>query len=133
MWHETTKEDAEFIELMIGTLRSNDLELLQELGVVPGEEEENEVDAVGGVQDKGREELVVREGIPWMESLLEGSEAGRIGRRAGTKRSRDGRIKVEWEVVEWEDGDDNELGIPAGGTAKRKIGDVGADVEMRVG
>jgi hypothetical protein len=70
-------------------------------------------------------------GVPWFDGLVEGTRLGRMRRAQGIQRSQDGKVRIEWEVVEY--GDD---GTPLGGQqdedvemgsstpGKRKLGDV---------
>jgi hypothetical protein len=60
------------------------------------------------------------EGLPWFESLVDGSKLGNMRRSWGSRQSGSGRFKVEWEIVEWTEADDNESTSPV----KRKIGEV---------
>ena len=73
-------------------------------------------------------------GAPWFEEMIEGSELGRLKRRRGGGRSADGRTIVEYEVTEFESGNEDHSGT---GSAKRKIGSLGDgeghDAEMRSG
>lgn len=137
-WSEETPEDAEWIVVNLSSLRNESLERLQDAGflsapkeagkeVVPGQEDHHQRSAVTH-RSNDRE---VR-GVPWFEEMVEGSDLGRIKRRRGGKTSTDGRTKYEWEVVEI-GGDEGET--TATGTAKRKLGVMGAedDVEMRSG
>lgn len=49
----------------------------------------------------------VRQGIPWFESMIDGSQLGKVKVRRG-EETKDGR-RVEWEIVEWtDDGADGE-------------------------
>lgn len=105
-------------------------------GVLPIEPEQDK----SGATVKTSEELTStsqgREvtGAPWFEAMVEGSALGRIRRRRGGGTSQDGRIRVEWEVVEFDGGEDDG-GSGATGVAKRKIGDLadGDDILMRGG
>jgi len=66
------------------------------------------------------------EGLPWFETLVEGSRLGRMRKSSGKRQSRDGRFQVEWEIVEWNgEGDEESLG-----TGKRKLGEVEEDDRM---
>jgi len=69
-------------------------------------------------------------GTPWFEEMIEGSELGRMKRRRGGHTSADGKTKVEWEVVEF--GDDNEEGGLTGGE-KRKLDRVGEGDDFVMG
>ena len=57
---------------------------------------------------------------------------GRLKQRRGGHQSRDGHVKVEWEVTEWTEGDDVQLEGSAT-PSKRKIGELetGEDADMR--
>lgn len=81
-------------------------------------------------KDSGAGRAVVRtaegtgdEGLPWFQSMIEGSKLGNMKRTMGERRNRDGSVRIEWEVVEWT-GDD---GAPEGEVlqpnGKRKLGD----------
>lgn len=66
-------------------------------------------------------------GIPWIESLVEGSSlGGKLKRASVTRRSADGSAWAQWHIVEYTD-DDHHVGIEpsgsSGNNAKRKLGD----------
>jgi hypothetical protein len=69
-------------------------------------------------------------GAPWFEELVEDSRLGRFKQQRGGHTSHDGSVKVEWEVMEWTEGDDaDDEGTSAG---KRKAGELeSGDMEMR--
>lgn len=135
-WSEETPEEAEWIYVNIGSLRSDSMERLEDAGLLPGLESGGKgmvQTATGGTKraadlGQGRE---VR-GTPWFEEMIQGSELGRIKRRRGGETSADGHTKVEWEITEFESGEGD---IPTASTGKRKLGslDHGDDVEMRSG
>jgi len=119
-----------------------DQELLGELGWLPGDSSDEEATAPRGMQAQAqaqdeRERTVVQaeraKGTPWFEELVEDTRLGRFKKQKGGHVSRDGSVRVEWEVVEWTEGDDAD--DEAGETptpAKRKIGEVEEeDTEMR--
>ena len=60
------------------------------------------------------------EGLPWFESLVQGSKLGNMRRSWGSRESGNGRFKVEWEIMEWTEENDSEPTPPG----KRKIGEV---------
>ncbi len=60
----------------------------------------------------------VREGIPWFDSMIEGSKLGKVKVRRG-EETKDGR-RVEWEIVEW--ANDREES-----PSKRKVDDMEQD------
>ena len=133
-WSEESPEEAELIYVNLKTLKSEDVDRLQDAGFLSGvSEDESEgphesdkgsrkVTSIG----QGRE---VR-GNPWFEEMIQGSELGKFRRRHGGETSSDGKTKVEWEITEFETGEGDEGAIVTG---KRKLGSLGNDVEMRSG
>lgn len=118
-WTESPSSEASFISLTLGSLTSDDLRDLEELGLLP---EEALADAENDRQTI--EEIVPRsggvdetEGLPWFEKMVEGSRLGNMRRHSREVKG----WKVEWEIVEWTDGDEVS-GTTTGG--KRKLGDV---------
>lgn len=74
----------------------------------------------------GAQPIVHREttSIPWFDSIVEGSRlGGRLRTVKGTRQSVDGTTKVEWEISEYNDDDDEETSTPSGNNGKRKLGD----------
>jgi hypothetical protein len=119
-WSESPPEEAEYISLTLGSLSGADLRDLEELGLLPKEAVEDAKNDKVKVERKGG--LGVGkgdEGLPWFDTMIEGSRLGRIRKSWGAGRSDDGRYKVEWEVMEWTDGDEKDLS-----SVKRKIGEV---------
>ncbi|KAI9724666.1 MAG: hypothetical protein M1828_003535 [Chrysothrix sp. TS-e1954] len=124
-WDEHTPERAARINLTLESMEDEDLEVLEALGLLPhGEEEESDeqdedINMDGTVQRQGggEESTVARaghqRGAPWFEELIEDSRLGRVKRQRGGHTSTDGGSKVDWEVVELEDGTQS--------TAKRKV------------
>lgn len=132
-WSEEPRTEAEFIQLTLGSLESEDLGDLEDLGLLPGSDDEAETpqgaitpaepaglasqDAGTRIRDDHRREVVPHRGretlggLPWFDTLIEGSRLGTIRRHKGTGRSRDGTVRVEWEVVEYtedDSGDDSQ-------------------------
>lgn len=65
-------------------------------------------------------------GIPWIESLVEGSSlGGRLKRASVTRRSADGSAWAQWHIVEYNDGGqvESEPGGSSGNNGKRKLAD----------
>lgn len=137
-----SEHDADFIQLSLGSLVPRDLADLEELGFLPASSSgsEGEEEGGGGEQPRrtqprhergqgqeglgGQEEVVVmgRVGaVPWFDGLVEGSRLGRVCREAAGVG--EGRVRVEWEVVEWTE---EEEGDGGGGASprKRKLGEV---------
>lgn len=114
-WSESPPTEADYISLTLGSLSSGDLRDLGDLGLLPKEaldEAERDRESISsvvphsgqnGADDEGSE------GLPWFESMIEGSTLGKIKRSRGQRQSRGGNVRVEWEILEWTDeGDDDE-------------------------
>lgn len=142
-WSEEPRTEADFIQLTLGSLHNDDLGDLEDLGLLGDSEVSSRAaspppsgDAVmiGGSPEQGelsrqvatRGHREVFGGLPWFDSLVEGS---RLGRRLGNVRASkgsghtpDGTVRYEWEVVEYtEGGDDDGNDTPRSG--KRKLDD----------
>ncbi|KAJ4292784.1 hypothetical protein N0V90_009447 [Kalmusia sp. IMI 367209] len=132
-WNERTSEDAEHICLTVGSLLDEDQALLGELGYLPTAESSDEDTIVAGpsrsIQTVLRSGQQLR-GAPWFEEMVEHTKLGHFKQQRGGHTSRDGNVKVEWEVVEWTEADDaDDEGVTP---SKRKIGQVEEeDTEMR--
>ncbi|CAG8980432.1 hypothetical protein HYALB_00003997 [Hymenoscyphus albidus] len=136
-WTETPNtNDKDFISLTLGSLANETLRDLEELGLLPKEALED----VESDKQKTFKNVVpviqtnttgttsttkhdVNEGLPWFETLVEGSKLGRMskGRRKSTNPT--GRYTIEWEIVEWTDDGDAGNASPT----KRKHGDLEED------
>ena len=131
-WSEESPEEANFVRVNIGSLKSESMDRLQEEGLLEPEENNQNEESQTGVaprQVTARSPREVR-GNPWFEEMIEGSDLGRIKRRRGGQTSSDGKTSVEWEIVEMADPEDS----TGSGIGKRKLGEVGEDhndVEMR--
>ncbi|PTD09128.1 hypothetical protein FCULG_00008055 [Fusarium culmorum] len=51
-------------------------------------------------------------GVPWFDGMVEGTRLGNMRRSQGVKQSQDGRVKVEWEIVEYSGNGDEPEGSP---------------------
>lgn len=133
-WSEETREEAEWVYVSIGSLKSDSLERLEEAGLLASAEENEKVETSDRTEEK--KETMKRKhnreliGTPWFEEMIQGSELGKMKRRRGGQSSSDGRSKVEWEIVEFTADDERSNKIDTG---KRKINISGDDVEMRGG
>ncbi|KAK4193641.1 hypothetical protein QBC35DRAFT_479792 [Podospora australis] len=134
-WSEEPSSEKDFIQLALGSLAPRDLADLEELGLLPSsspeatssEEEEGEDTPMRHAEDedeekgqggntkggKGRAVKRFRDGteasLPWFDTLMEGSLLGGTLRHArGRRQNKSGTVRYEWEVVEWEEGDDDE-------------------------
>jgi len=131
-WHERTREDADFIQLTVGSLLDEDQEALGELGWLPGDSSDEEV--AGESFPETHRRVVERflqpagmRGAPWFEEMVGDTKLGKLKRQKGGHISRGGNVKIEWEVVEWTEGDDADDEAAGGVKGKRKIGDVEDD------
>jgi hypothetical protein len=108
----------------LGTLKSDKLRNLEELGILPKEataEEDTHDRQRSGVATPVTSLVERPQGLPWFDTMVEGSRLGKMRRSAGSKRSRDGNITVEWEIVEWT-ADDGPSDAPQ--ATKRKLDEV---------
>ncbi|KIW88890.1 uncharacterized protein Z519_10374 [Cladophialophora bantiana CBS 173.52] len=148
-WTEQPAEEAEYMNITLGSLLSEDLRALQDLDLLPedvdteestddaqqfmmsGALQQSDDDAAQGATTQQKNQPLTRTqrsgrtgGLTWFEEMLDGSRLGRTqNTRRGVGVSNDGWTQVEWEVSEYFDDGSEEL--PTG--SKRKIGDVGKD------
>ncbi|KAI1818810.1 hypothetical protein GGS20DRAFT_5875 [Poronia punctata] len=112
-WSEQPPSEAEYIRLTLGSLLTEDLYNLQDLGLLPEDnEEEDNMDIVPpSTQQPGRESVGRRiTGIPWFEHLISGSRLGNMRTTREVQRSRDGNVRLEVEITEWRSDDHSESG-----------------------
>ncbi len=149
-WTEAARDEADYLNVTVGSLFGEDLKTLKDLGLLPNVVDD--CDTTGGLPDprvaerfnnqhpERRDESVQRrisrgtEGdISWMEEMIDGSRLGRLQKtKRGVGKSTDGMTTVEWEITEMVDnGAEQE---PAAGRAKRKLGEavLGGDVQMQL-
>ncbi|RYP92209.1 hypothetical protein DL770_001628 [Monosporascus sp. CRB-9-2] len=117
-WSERPRSEADYIQLTLGSLLTEDLHGLDEIGLIPGGLEDDSMDIVAAPTANTGPQLIGRDitSIPWFESLISGSRLGNLQTTRGARESQDGRIRVEWEVTEWTADDDEEAN-----TGKRKL------------
>lgn len=123
-WSEEPRTEADYIQLTLGSLCSEDLGDLEDLGLIPEPESPpTPTDTTMAAADESR--VAVYDGrdtigaLPWFDTLVEGSRLGTMKTTKGSGQSRDGSVRVEWEIVEYteDDGDGNDT--PQSG--KRKL------------
>ncbi|KAG9247853.1 hypothetical protein BJ878DRAFT_414095 [Calycina marina] len=119
------QERGEWIDITLGSLGSSDLRGLEERGLVGDNLGVGERKAVAersehldGEVQQTAEEGDEHMGISWFDDLTEGSKLERT-RRTGERREGPG-WRVEWEIVEWIEDEDE----PTTAGAKRKLGKV---------
>lgn len=135
-WSESPATEAEYIHLTLGSLLQEDLHDLEELGLIPDDADSDEqstqdVDAGHAVDDEHEEpaESTIKRlrpsfGVPWFEDLVQDTRLGRLRRKHGGGRSQDGRVQVEWEIIEYTDhGNDGveDVDMPTASAGKRKL------------
>ncbi|KAI0840631.1 hypothetical protein F5Y06DRAFT_244571 [Hypoxylon sp. FL0890] len=126
-WSEQPRSEADYIRLTLGSLLSEDLRDLEDLGLIPDESEQDLMGVTPTSTSNQESQLIGRDitGIPWFESLILGSRLGNIRTTKGVEESRDGRIRVEYEVTEWtaddaEDDGEGKISDTLGGKRKRR-------------
>ncbi|CAG9937664.1 unnamed protein product [Clonostachys rosea f. rosea IK726] len=143
-WCENPISEASYINLTLGSLLQDDLRDLEDMGLLPDDRSDSEQEAQGGEGEEGPASpglrLAMREsyGVPWFDGLVEGTRLGRMRRTQGIRSSGDGRVRVEWEIVEF-DGDDEdgnegqEMDVDtapaAGGKRKRESTDAASSLK----
>ena len=122
-WSEEPRSEADYIQLTLGSLSRRDLGDLEDLGLIPDEEDVGAVEAPVAAAAPEEEEDVyeAREtfGLPWFDSIVAGSRLAKLRTSKGSRQSRDGRVRVEWEIVEWKADDDSD----SSSLGKRKFQD----------
>ncbi|ETI29409.1 hypothetical protein G647_01862 [Cladophialophora carrionii CBS 160.54] len=153
-WTEHPPEEAEYMNITLGSLVNEDLQALQELDLLPdaasseGTDDNEQLTMSGGLgQDdsttvdgstKQQTRPVTRTqrsgrtgGLTWFEEMLDGSRLGRVqNTRRGIGITNDGSTRVEWEVSEYLDDGSATPGTPT--SSKRKIEDVAQDDDVRM-
>lgn len=146
-WREIPEDEANYVNVTVGSLYGQDLGTLAELGLLPDEVSDSDVEKFAEplagressiTQMAKRDDTVqrrVRRGaegdMTWMEELIDGSRLGRLQkRRRGIGRNTDGTTTVEWEITEViEDGSEPE---PGAGRGKRKLGEIALGVNAHM-
>ncbi|KAF9766209.1 hypothetical protein IL306_001415 [Fusarium sp. DS 682] len=128
-WSENPHTEADFINLTLGSLLREDLRDLEDMGLIP-EEEDDKVPASQSTAVVGRNTALRQSyGVPWFDGMVEGTRLGNMRRSQGVKQSHDGRVKVEWEIIEYSNGDestaptDEDNDVEMSNPGKRKLQD----------
>jgi hypothetical protein len=123
LWTDRNTGDEDYISITMGSLFDEDLERLEELGLLQIEEnvESDSAPQETQVSQAPRPQGVAHRGAPWFESMIENSALGRLKRQKGARTSADGSVQVEWEVVEFTGGVESE---DASSSGKRKLGEL---------
>ncbi|KAI8217021.1 hypothetical protein K4K53_009522 [Colletotrichum sp. SAR 10_77] len=123
-WTELPHTEADYIHLTLASLCGEDLRDLEDLGLIPELEETERQSVVPTTTTViGRE----TRGVPWFESMIDGTRLGNLRHSQMVDQSRDGKVRVEWEIVEWTDADDGKTEdvemTSNTGNGKRKLGE----------
>jgi hypothetical protein len=132
LWTDRNAGDEDYISITLGSLFDEDLEQLEELGLLRLEDnsESETTPQETQVSQAARPQGVAHRGAPWFESMIEDSALGRLKRQKGGHTSADGSVQVEWEVVEFTGGVESD---DAGSGGKRKLAELEEqdDTQMR--
>jgi hypothetical protein len=125
-WSESPPSEAEYISLTLGSLEWSDLRDLDELGLLPegalGEwESGGKAPTMATVIGGEGQHAESHEVVPWFETMLQGSSLSRVRRSRGKRQTQDGRVRMEWEIVELLPNEGPENDTQASG--KRKLED----------
>lgn len=101
------------------------------MGLIPEEESDQEMkekkESSEGQPGVRKTALTESYGVPWFDGLVEGTRLGNMRTSRGVQASSDGRVKVEWEVTEWDGDEQDDIDMRnASGTVppgKRKRGE----------
>jgi hypothetical protein len=123
-WSEEPRSEAEYINLTLGSLLQEDLQDLEDLGLIPDETDSGPDEKQSVASPSRGNALRHSFGVPWFDGMVEGTRLGRMRRTHGIKRSDDGAVRVEWEIIEQSDSpDSNDVEMEIGSTSsgKRKL------------
>ena len=104
-------DEADYIQLALGSLSPGDLTDLEELGLVPdlgSNPASGEIDAYARENPaEGDKAIKKGKGLSWLDQWLEESRFGTLRRATGGEETRteSGTVRVEWEVMEWAPGE----------------------------
>ncbi|KAF4979620.1 hypothetical protein FZEAL_4177 [Fusarium zealandicum] len=126
-WSEDPRSEAEYINLTLGSLLREDLRDLEDMGLIPEEEDRPETEPEQSAAVVGRNTALRQSyGVPWFDGLVEGTRLGSMRHSQGVKRSQDGSVRVEWEIIEYSANDDGDEAGQAQGTGEEE------DVDMEL-
>jgi len=137
-WRENPIREKDYISVTLGSLWGDDVKVLEEMGVLPGESEESEG------EEEGEEVYVL--GEDWFGKMVEGSRLARVLTKqkpshlathsyihhhtaSSQPQSHQitiskSNIKVEWEIVEWSSDDEDPDAATKTPSTKRKISEI---------
>ncbi|KAJ9611346.1 hypothetical protein H2200_004530 [Cladophialophora chaetospira] len=155
LWTEDPPEEAEYMNVSLGSLLTEDLRALEELDLLPEDADLEDTDvnpdltmsgALGPTDTEAADTSVQRQentpvtrtqrtgkagNLTWFEEMLDGSRLGRTQTtRRGQGVSNDGTTRIEWEVSEYFDDGSEGPQTPTG--SKRKISEVAKDDDVKM-
>ncbi|RGP63714.1 hypothetical protein FLONG3_9803 [Fusarium longipes] len=113
-WSEDPHTEADFINLTLGSLLREDLRDLEDMGLIPEEEDDKNITRQPSNVVGRSAALRQSYGVPWFDGMVEGTRLGNMRRSQGVQKSQDGRVKVEWEIVEYSGNGDDSNESPQG-------------------
>lgn len=127
-WNESSHEEADWICVNVGSLRNESIARLEQS---LEDDDPNQEPQTSQTVPKTSSNSSLRDimGNPWFEETIESNELGRIKRRRGGHTSADGKSKIEWEVVEVGD-DEDESSSPTAKRVNAVRDDEGNDIQM---
>lgn len=89
--------------------RTEDLNDLEELGLGLGDSDGDQMDIEPVLAPNTERQLIGQEfsGIPWFDTMKRNLRLGNMRITKGMQQSRDGTVRVEWEMTEWTSEDDD--------------------------
>ncbi|KAL7960814.1 hypothetical protein V8C34DRAFT_275797 [Trichoderma compactum] len=100
-WSEEPRSEAEFINLTLGSLLREDIRDLEDMGLIPEDQESPPKGEAAPAVPTRRTVIQQSFGVPWFDGLIEGSRLGSMRRSYHATRSRDGQTSIEWDIVEY--------------------------------
>ncbi|EEP77986.1 conserved hypothetical protein [Uncinocarpus reesii 1704] len=137
-WTEDPPEEADYMSVTVGSLSSDDQNILEDLDILPKEIETGDVatastaltstapsalqPSAGDAQVSVSHRTGAIYGIPWFEEMIQGSRLGRVGKhRRGFGSSADRSVQIEWEVSEWHDAHGGVRTMQSPGSSQERV------------
>ncbi|RSL47027.1 hypothetical protein CEP53_010082 [Fusarium sp. AF-6] len=132
-WSEDPRSEADYINLTLGSLLREDLRDLEDMGLIPEEGEQQRTTSERPAEVVGRSTALRQSyGVPWFDGMVEGTRLGSMRRSQGVRQSQNGRVRVEWEIVEFSGSSEGEEAGVSAGQAGKTGGEEEEDVDMEL-
>ncbi|KAH8176209.1 Mss4-like protein [Sarocladium implicatum] len=138
-WSEQPHSEADFINLTLGSLVREDLRDLEDMGLIDDassasadvDDPSAKTDTLASISNQKKSTALRQSyGVPWFDSMVEGTRLGRMRRTQSIQRSpHGGEVSIEWEIVEFADNGDDDVNMSGSNSAgvstpvKRKMQD----------